>query len=151
MKKDGKLRKILILFLILTSCKANKVEVKNVEQVPSDLQCPLRGLLKTTNYKNEIEELSKDYKRKIMEIESLELDSAKYRTVLHLKASSQHLWLIKNNLMENSADSILVHCIDSTRSVEAEFDIDNCEIEIMETEFFSNGDPKVSISKIIKL
>lgn len=146
MKKSGKLGKLLVLFIALASCKANKVEVKNPQQVSLESQCVLSALPKTINYENEIEALSKDHKRKMIEIEALELDSVRYSTILNLKESSQYLWLIKNN-----TDSILIQCIDSTRSVESVFDMDNCEIEIMETEFFSNGDPKVSRSKVIKL
>ncbi|MBC9797812.1 hypothetical protein [Sinomicrobium weinanense] len=149
MKNSGKFKKLLLLFITLASCKSNFVEVKNPEKINLKQQCPLISLKKTVNYTNEVDALSNEYKNEVIEIESTEVDSLKYDVILDLKESSQYLWLLKSDL-ERNTDSILIHCIDSTKGVESEFDIDNCQIEIMETEFYTTGEPKVSKSKTIQ-
>lgn len=142
---------IILLLLLMVCCKSRRAVLEN--NVSKDLNpnftCVLFNLPKTKNYRNEILELTKIYKDTLIQLENLKVERVIYNSTFELRASSHFLWLTKES--KEKKDSILIHALSSTKSVETYFDVERCELENIVVEFHENGDPKMEYTTFIKL
>ena len=138
---------LCILFLIL-GCKTNKpVSVSQPEE--QVIECILSKLPKTTGYENRMESYTSIYKDTVFEIESMKNGMVEYTAKIELQASKRYLWLLKEN--EKGIDTLLIHCITPLKSVDSDFIMKDCSLEIEVTEYDNVGNPVVSRTNTIKL
>lgn len=137
-----------ILFVIF-SCKTTKPVLNEIESKEEVIKCILSSLPKTVGYENKMETYASIYKDTIFEIESAKNGMVEYNTKIDLKASERYLWLLKEN--GKAVDTILIHCLTPLKSVDSNFIMEDCEIEIETTEFDDVGNPIVSRINKIKL
>lgn len=135
------------LFIVL-SCKTNKsvlVESKPIKEV----SCILNNLPKTIGHESNMESYTSIYKDTIFEIESLKYRMDKYTTIIQLNNFERFVWLLKEN--EQGIDTVLIHCLTPSKSIDSNFNLEDCEIEIDITEFDDDGNPVVSKSHTVKI
>ena len=142
-----------MVLLILGACKSKQALIEDVQAKDAtevEEYCVLSKLPKTINYVDEIKVLKEIYLDTIVALESHEVDGGRYNVVFDLKQSSHALWL-KQRYSAMKVDSILLECLDETKSVESYFDLEQCTIERMITEFYENGEPKRDFTEVISL
>lgn len=147
------MRTWLLVLLILGACKSKQtlVEVDQIKDATAaEEYCVLSKLPKTLNYVDEIKVLKEIYKDTIVALENYSVDDVRYDVIFDLKQSSHSLWLIQR-YDSMKVDSILLESLEETISVESYFDVEQCTIEKMITEFYENGDPKRDFTELIKL
>ena len=132
---------ILTISFIMYSCKPKLYSLQNEKNVDPINDCPLIKLKATTDYNNSIKQYTDNFKKKSFVIDSLKQGQFLYKTIFDLRESSQFLWLLR---VGEKTDSLLLHTINKTKSVESYFNLDDCTIEIIEAEFNLDGSPKWS-------
>lgn len=145
---------LLFVLLVFGACQSKQALVREVKVkdmvTATEEYCVLSNLPKTVNYVDEIKGLKEIYLDTVVALESREVDGVRYDVVFDLKQSSHSLWLIKRH-STMKVDSILLECLQETKSVESFFDLEQCTIEKMITEFHENGDPKRDFTEVISL
>tara|TARA_R110002049_G_scaffold190967_2_gene359729 strand:- start:31424 stop:31864 length:441 start_codon:yes stop_codon:yes gene_type:complete len=145
---------LLFVLLVFGACQSKQALVREVKVkdmvTATEEYCVLSNLPKTVNYVDEIKGLKEIYLDTVVALESREVDGVRYDVVFDLKQSSHSLWLIKR-YSTMKVDSILLECLQETKSVESFFDLEQCTIEKMITEFHENGDPKRDFTEVISL
>ncbi|WP_339712070.1 hypothetical protein [uncultured Kriegella sp.] len=148
------MRMLLFVLLVFGACQSKQALVREVKVkdmvTATEEYCVLSNLPKTVNYVDEIKGLKEIYLDTVVALESREVDGVRYDVVFDLKQSSHSLWLIKR-YSTMKVDSILLECLQETKSVESFFDLEQCTIEKMITEFHENGDPKRDFTEVISL
>ncbi|SDM75401.1 hypothetical protein [Kriegella aquimaris] len=147
------MRTWLLVLLILGACKSKQTLVEDdqiKDATAAEEYCVLSKLPKTLNYVDEIKVLKEIYKDTIVALENYSVDDVRYDVIFDLKQSSHSLWLIQR-YGSMKVDSILLESLEETISVESYFDVEQCTIEKMITEFYENGDPKRDFTELIKL
>ncbi len=139
----------IFVLLIISSCKPAKVVVEEVISENKTPECVLSFLPKTKDYKNQIDNYLSIYKDTIFEIESIELGKRNYSSVIELRAEEYYLWLLKTE--NQKIDSLLIHSIAPNKSVDAEFELDTCRIEIETNEYDEIGNPISGSTDFIKM
>lgn len=138
-----------ILVLCLACCKVKQGSSSDKVSKNTELNstCALLKLPRTTNYRNEIQELTKIYKDTVIQMESEEVNGVTFKSVLELKPYSYFLWLIEESKEKN--DSVLIQALSNFKSVESYFDLERCALENIVVEFHSNGEPKIENTTFI--
>lgn len=154
---------LLCIVLLFTCCKTSEKELKSTEADFSkndqeiliktggfNPKCVLSQLPKTANYKSEIEKYFKIYKDTVIQLESVEFGTYRYRTVFDLRRYEYFVWLIKSH-KASEIDSILIDVLSPSKAVVSYFDLEYCSIESVVDEFHPDGAPKSSSTIINEL
>ena len=139
----------LILFLLL-SCKTTEISHNEPVMEMDIKKCVLRSLPLTLRYGNQIGDYAQFYQDTTISIEKLQRQSTLYNTVVELTSNSRYVWLIINESGKQN-DSILIHCLSPEKSVDTEFDIENCRLNQELVEFDSVGNPISSTTWLKKI
>lgn len=154
-----------LLLIILTIISCNPVppkaslpinskasEVRESRKPKNEIHCALAKLQKTIHYKNELKKYDKINGDSLVVLENKKIGNNNYRTVLELSESEQNLWLLIEK--ETEIDSILIQhedFVEYLMTVESEFDLNQCEIKITETQYFMSEEPEKKILRTIKI
>lgn len=146
---------LLLVLLVFGACKSKQalieeVQVKDVATTEAEEYCVLSKLPRTINYVDEIRVLKEIYLDTVIAFESSKVDGVRYDVVFDLKQSSHSLWLIQRD-SAMKVDSILLECLEESKAVKSYFDLGQCTIENMITEFHENGNPKRDFTEVIHL
>ena len=156
--------RLLLIIITLISCKSepkkpvelrvnsNGIEIHESTKPEKEIECALLELKKTTDYKSELKKYAEINGDTLIEIEKKKIGINNYRTVFEISEFEQNLWLLIEKATET--DSILIQHEDYVEYifvVESEFDLDKCQINKTETEFFMSGEKEKTEIKTIKL
>ncbi len=140
---------LIPIFVILSSCKSVQHADGETDSGKKAVDCVLDLLPKTVDYENEIENYISIYKDTVIELEYKINGLNKYKTILDLRKAERFVWLLELGVVES--DSLLIHCITPTKSVDSEFIVENCEIEIQITDYDKRGEPITTSIKMVKI
>lgn len=137
------------LLILLIGCKVTQPVKKVVANKTKGVMCVLPLLPKTQDYQNQVKKYLEIYQDTIFEVESKVYGIREYKTILDIQTDKYYLWLL--DISEKSIDSLLIHCIAPTKSVDTYFDVEHCKMEIETNEFDEIGNPTFGTMEIIEI
>jgi hypothetical protein len=138
---------LVFTFLIVLGCKTIQPNRNQLSEAKENIDCVLSFLAKTQDYENQIDTYRSVYHDTIIEIESKDFGANQYKTILNLRSEEYYLWLLR--IKYTNVDSLLIHCITASKSVDSDFDFENCKIQVETNEYDEIGNPILGKSEFI--